>query len=499
VKGRVGGVNTHALLVSFVCLVPFSSDVLTGQERPQPNILFLLADDLGYGDLGCYKSPVNKTPNLDRLASQGVRLLECYAASPNCSPARAGILTGRSPYRVGMYDFVRFKEMHIPASEHTIPELLRTAGYQTMFAGKWHCSGRFRDPTQPGPGEHGFDHWFAHERNFGQDPSGFVRNGKVLPKLKGWMSELVVNETITWLGKRDKSKPFCAFLWFSEPHTPVVAAEEFYDLYRKDSTDGAAKKLKFGGAQVKRNKAKDKQRHKYFGCVSMLDHHIGRLLTKLDELNLTENTIVVFTSDNGPEHRTATAFGSPGHLRGAKGHMHDGGIHVPGIIRWPGKVRAGTTSSVPVNGTDYLPSFCAVAGAKIPADRTLDGANVMPGIVSGEQVTRKRAMMWWLFHARGGKQVAMRDGDYKMLAHMSPQANAGSIADAKPPKGWSKMKFIKEARLDGFTMYDLTKDPSESHDLSAEQPERFVKLKKRMIELHREIQAEGPVIELGRR
>jgi arylsulfatase A-like enzyme len=108
-------------------------------------------------------------------------------------------------------------------------------------------------------------------------------------------------------------------------------------------------------------------------------------------------------------------------------------------------------------------------------------------------------MMWWLFHARGGKQVAMRDGDYKMLAHMSPQANAGSIADAKPPKGWSKMKFIKEARLDGFTMYDLTKDPSESHDLSAEQPERFAKLQKRMIELHREIQAEGPVIELGRR
>ena len=160
--------------------------------------------------------------------------------------------------------------------------------------------------------------------------------------------------------------------------------------------------------------------------------------------------------------------------------MHDGGIHVPGIIRWPGKVRAETTSSVPVNGTDYLPTFCAVAGAAIPDDRPLDGVDILPGIVSGEKVTRQRPMMWWLFHARGGKQVAMRDGDYKMLAHMSPQADPASIGDAQPPPGWSNMRFIKEARLDGFTMYDLANDPSESKDLSAEQPERFAELKKRM-------------------
>ena len=385
-----------ALVISLLFLTPAG---ILAQESPRPNILFLLADDLGYGDLGCYGSPVNKTPNLDRLAQQGVRLLDCYAASPNCSPARTGILTGRSPYRVGMYDFVRFPAMHIPASEHTIPELLRARGYQTMFAGKWHCSGSFHDPGQPGPGEHGFDHWYAHSRNFGKDPTGFVRNGERLPQQSGWMSELVVDETLGWLGKRDRTKPFCAFLWFSEPHTPVVAAEEFYDLYRDEATEAAAKKLKFGGKQVDRRRARDSQQHKYFGCVSMLDHHIGRLLKALDGMGLADDTIVVFTSDNGPEHRTPTAFGAVGHLRGAKGHMHDGGIHVPGIIRWPGKIKPGTTSSVPVNGTDYLPTFCALAGAEVPNDRPIDGANVMPALVSRATVVRERPMLWWLFHA----------------------------------------------------------------------------------------------------
>ncbi len=435
-------------------------------QRRRPNILFLLADDLGYGDLGCYGSPVNKTPNLDRLARQGVRLLECYAASPNCSPARAGILTGRSPYRVGMYDFARFPDLHIPSSEKTIPELLRGAGYQTMFAGKWHCSGKFMDPTQPGPGEHGFDHWFAHAKNFGKDPSGFVRNGKKLPAQKGWMSELVVDETLTRLGKRDETKPFCAFLWFSEPHTPVVAAEEFYDLYRNDATETAAKKLRFGGVQLNRRRAMAAQKHTFFGCVATRDHHIGRLLKRLDEMELSDDTIIVFTSDNGPEHRTATAFGTVGHLRGAEGHMHAGGIHVPGIIRWPGKIKPGTASSLPINGTDYLPTFCALAAAEAPKDRIIDGVNVLPGLVSGAKVERERPMLWWLYHARGGKQVAMRDGKYKMLAHMSPQMNPGASADGTPPRGWSRMKFIKEAKREGFAMYDLAADASEADELA---------------------------------
>ncbi len=485
------------LCAALVFVVQASAPKWLPANEDRPNIIFMLADDLGYADLGCFGSPVIKTPNIDRLASQGVQLRQCYAASPNCSPARTGILTGRSPYRVGMYDFARFPQLHIPTSEVTLPELLQQAGYQTMFAGKWHCSGRFNVANQPQPGDHGFDHWFAHAGNFGHNPTGFVRNGKKLPKQQGWMSEIVVDETLRWLESRDTNQPFCTFLWFSEPHAPVVADDEFLQMYQNEETDAAAKQLKFGGPQVNRTKADWNQKHHFFGCVSMLDHHVGRFLDQLDEMGLAENTIVVFTSDNGPEHRRPDSFGSPGNLRGAKGHIHDGGIHVPGIIRWPGKIEAGSVSQLPVNGTDYLPSLCAVAGVDVPNDRVIDGANVFPGLTTGESVDRPIPMMWWLYHARGGKEVAMRSGDWKMLAHMMPQQNPGGHEDARKPKNWSIMKFIKESRLEGFSLYNLRNDAEESQELSQERPEEFQKLRSTMLELFREIQQEGPVLQLG--
>ena len=185
---------------------------------------------MGYGDLGCFGSPVIKTPNLDRLAQQGVRLNQCYAASPNCSPARTGILTGRHPYRVGMYDFARFKPLHIPVAETTVAEQLKSAGYQTMFAGKWHCSGDFESGKQPFPGDHGFDHWLAHKGNFGKDPDGFLRNGHQTGQLEGWMSELVVDEAMDWLDKRDRNTPFFTCLWFLEswPVSKSPIRESYY-------------------------------------------------------------------------------------------------------------------------------------------------------------------------------------------------------------------------------------------------------------------------------
>ena len=151
----------------------------------KPNVIFLLADDMGYGDLGCFGSPVIKSPNLDRLAREGMKLNQCYAASPNCSPARTGILTGRHPYRVGMYDFARFKPLHIPVDETTVAEQLKSVGYATMFAGKWHCSGDFESGEQPYPGDHGFDHWLANKGNFGKDPDDFLRNGMPAGQIEG--------------------------------------------------------------------------------------------------------------------------------------------------------------------------------------------------------------------------------------------------------------------------------------------------------------------------
>lgn len=464
------------------------------QAASRPNILFLLADDMGYGDLGCYGNPVIKTPNLDRLASQGVRLTHCYSASSNCSPSRTGILTGRTPYRVGMYDFISTgSPMYIPRSEIGVATLLGQAGYRTMFAGKWHCSGILGNDRYPDPGDVGFRHWFANQGNFGHNPEGFIRNGNKLARQRGWMSEVVVGEAMEWLDNGwDRDGPFCAFLWFSEPHTPVVAADRFLEMYDNEEAGAAAKLLKFGGPGVVRNRAKESEKQRYFGCVTMLDHHIGRLLKKLDQMGVADDTLVIFTSDNGPEHRTDTAFGSPGSLRGAKGHMHEGGIRVPGIIRWPGKIRPGTASSVPVNGTDYLPTLSAAAGAKVPEDRVIDGVNIMPAIIDGRPLQRPRPMMWWLSHARGGKEVVMRSGDRKILAHMTPQLNPGAIEDAQPPAGVTRMEFIKRSRLGGFAMYDLVRDPAETTDLAGSQPDDLTAMRERFVELFTEVQKEGP-------
>jgi len=462
---------------------------------PQPNIVFLLADDMGYGDLGCYGNPIIETPNLDRLASQGVRLTSCYSASPNCSPSRTGILTGRTPYRVGMYDFITTgSPMYIPRSEIGLPRLLHEAGYQTMFAGKWHCSGILGDPAYPDPGDIGFGYWFANQGNFGKDPTGFIRNGRKLGRQAGWMSEVVVNEAIHWLDNEwNRRAPFCVFLWFSEPHVPVVAAERFLEMYRNRKTELAARKLKFGGPDVERRRAKPSEMPRYFGCVTMLDYHIGRFLKRLEELDVAGNTLVIFTSDNGPEHRTDTAFGSPGIFRGAKGHMHEGGIRVPGILRWPGRLPAGVTSSYPVIGTDYLPTLCAVAGAKVPSDRVIDGVNIMPALLEGRPSPRRRPMFWWLYHARGGKEVAMRVGNRKILANMIPQAAPGSIQDARPAAGMTRMEFIKKTHLENFVAYDLEADPRESAKLTGKQAGDLEQLEQQFIKLFREVQQEGPV------
>jgi arylsulfatase A len=468
---------------------------LSTRAADRPNIVFMLADDMGYADLGSFGHKIIQSPNLDRLAAQGARLTHCYAASPNCSPARAGMLTGRSPYRVGMYDFARFKPLHLPLEEVTIAEQLKTVGYQTMFAGKWHCSGDFQSGTQPYPGDQGFDHWFAHAKNFGKDPAGFMRNGEKLPKQSGWMSEIVVDEAIDFIKNRDASRPFFTCLWFSEPHTPVLAADEFQALYRNDRVFEYAKNNTYGGPQVRHN-PKTENIPLYYGCVTMLDHHIGRLMKFLDEAGLDDNTIVVFTSDNGPEHRNATAFGSPGPLRGAKGHIHDGGIRVPGIVRWPGKIKP-HVSDEPVNGADWLPTLCAAAGAGLPTNgKKIDGADVMPALTQSGEVRRDTPMLWWLWHARGGYEVAMRDGDYKILATMLPQPAPGDFADARAPQSWTIMRFIKEAELGRFEMYNVVADIAETTDLATAEPERFESMKRRMIELHAEIRAEGPSYDL---
>ena len=248
-------------LKNIVSLIAFFTLLSCGAESTlptRPNMVIVLADDLGYGDLGCYGHPVIKTPYLDNFAKQGVKLTDCYAASPNCSPARAGMLTGRMPYRVGLYDFVRGNSpMHLLEDEVTVAEMLKDAGYQTMFVGKWHLGNFDKNKKVPTPGDHGFDYWLAGVKNFDKDPKDLILNGERVGPLEGIQCEVVVDECVDWLThKRDKSKPFCMFVWLNEPHTPVRADEEFINMYPAESA--AADALPLGGEQVINAKKKQK-------------------------------------------------------------------------------------------------------------------------------------------------------------------------------------------------------------------------------------------------
>lgn len=311
------------------------------------------------------------------------------------------------------------------------------------------------------------------------------------------MSEIVVDEAMTWLdGRSPDSDPFFLCLWFSEPHTPVIAADEFKALYPEELTAPHLEAIsKGGGPQVARRSEMDDPA-RYFGCVSMLDHHIGRLLDYLDSKGLSEDTLIVFTSDNGPEHRNPYSFGSPGILRGAKGHMHEGGIRVPGIVRWPGKIEAGSESDTPINGTDWLTTFSSIAGVQTPQDRPIDGANVLPALIRDESIVREEPLFWWLWHARGGYEAVLREGDYKLLATLTPQQAPGAPADTKQPEDWSIMEFIRKADLSRFALYNLKEDPSETKDLARIEPERLQELKRKMIAQHAEIRVEGPHVDM---
>ena len=220
-----------AVVCALIVLLP--STVMASDLRP--NIVVVLADDLGYGDLACYGHPVIKTPHLDQFAREGLRFTDCYAAAANCSPARTGLMTGRTPTRVGIHNWIpMFSPMHVRRSEITIATLLRNAGYSTCHVGKWHLNGDFNLPSQPQPSDHGFDHWFSTQNNAlpnNRNPFNFVRNGKPVGPLKGFAARLVADKAITWLEKgRDQEKSFFLYVCFHEPHEPIASDKRFGDL-----------------------------------------------------------------------------------------------------------------------------------------------------------------------------------------------------------------------------------------------------------------------------
>ncbi|HEX3872184.1 MAG TPA: sulfatase-like hydrolase/transferase [Pirellulales bacterium] len=435
--------------------------------RDRPNILVVLCDDLGYGDLGCFGHPVIKTPNVDRLASEGLRLTSCYSAAANCSPARAGLMTGRTPYRVGVYSQLpMLVPLHLRQQEITIATLLKQQGYQTCHVGKWHLNGMFNFPVQPQPNDHGFDHWMSTQNNClpnHHDPYNFVRNGIPLGPVKGYASQIVADEAIRWLKDRDASKPFFMYCSFHEPHEPIATDPRFQAMYRNPD---------------------DPSTQDYYGNVSQMDESLGRILDELDREQLRDNTLVWFTSDNGPARTRWHTAGSAGGLREFKGHVYEGGIRVPGIVRFPGVVESGRTSDVPVSGLDFLPTVCAITGIAPPNDRTLDGANVTP-LLKGNTFQREKPLYWQFNFTPSKPKVAMRWGDWKILAGLD--APTGKMFDEQ------FFQTLKHGSLKDFELYNLANDIGETRDLASSEPEQLAAMTAALEKMYRDVQQEGPM------
>ena len=393
----------------------------SAQEKP--NIVLILADDLGWADLGCYGSPWKNTPALDRLAAEGVRFTHATTAQPICSPARAALMTGRTPARLHLTDFIPGRRVmpsqrmlkpemkqQLPLEEETLPELLKKNGYATGIFGKWHLGGEGF-----GPKAQGFDHYFAGPAN--TTPSA-TEGGKGEYELTARACE--------WM-EQTKAQPFLCYIAHNTPHIALGAKKELEDKYRQS---GAANPT-------------------YAAMMESMDDCVRLTLEKLEALALREKTIVIFLSDNGGLNiiegaNTPATTNKP--LRGGKGGLYEGGLRVPLIIRWPGQVPAGKVESTPVISTDLVPTLLAATGTA-PSAQPSDGVNLVPLLTGGKKPARS-SLFWHYPHysnQRGFPGGAVRTGDWKLI----------------------------ESYDDGhLELYHLAEDPSEMQNLALSHPTR---------------------------
>lgn len=437
-----------------------------------PNIVLIVADDLGYGDLASFGHPNIKTPFLDQMASEGMRLTHCYSSSPMCSPSRAGLLTGRVPYRTGVYDWIApDSTMYLPKKEITIASLLKKKDYQTSSIGKWHLNGKFNDKSHPQPHDHGFDYWFASQYSLRHlNPEGFYLNGKPM-ETKGFACDIVADEAVNWLENvRIKDRPFFQYICFLEPHEPIMSPKELVDSY-----DEYGKKAE------------------YYANITNLDRAIGRILQTLDKLNLSDDTLVIFTSDNGPAQYTPKGYfnkshGSAGPLKGYKRHMFEGGIRVPGILRWQGIIVPNQLNDTPVSNTDFLPTICSLAGIELPKDRTIDGSDISP-IFKNEIPKRTSPLHWHFYDPWGGPQSLLREGDWILTA-------SWDVGDFHKGGRFhpNEISYIKNSELEDFKLYNIKDDPHQDRDVSPGYPKVVNRLKQMLIENHKSVMQEAPYI-----
>jgi arylsulfatase A-like enzyme len=414
----------------------------SGADPSRPNIVFILADDLGWHDVGYHGSEI-QTPVIDRMAAEGARL-ESFYALPVCTPSRASLLTGRYAMRTGLQaDVVRpWSRRGLPRDERTLAQALREDGYQTWMAGKWHLGQNDKELL---PMQRGFDHhygsycglidYYTHERLGGLD---WHRDGKALVE-KGHTTDLIANEAVRILTEHSGGKPLFLYVSFSAPHAPLEPPPECLGLYPEIAS---------------------KERRLYAMQVTCLDRAIGRILAAIDASAAAKNTLVVFASDNGGD----TKFGSENApLRGGKGDLYDGGVRVPAIVRWPGRVAPAVVNEV-VHMVDWYPTLLGLTHASLDQPLPLDGFDMWPTITEGKPSPHAEILI-----NIEPELAALRSGSWKIVV-------AGRL-----PTPTSEDKEVKRIEL-----YDLQHDPSEEHDLSAQEPERVKVLLERLCEYSRQ-------------
>lgn len=436
-----------------------SAPVLARQAPEKPNIIFIMADDLGWGELGCYGNTFNETPNLDRLAEQGVRFTQAYAAAPVCSPTRASILTGQYPARVRITDFLpAHTNRYLDPSEYlTLNEVLEKAGYHTGIVGKWHLDTDFQQHPG-GPAEHGFDEVIGSETKYIADGDYFYPYDKISTFDTGKEDEYLTDRQSLEACKfieRNNHQPFFLYLSFYSVHTRLEAPEELVEKYRK--------KLEAGN----NGETGHKGNPELAAMLERIDAGVGKVMKTLEENGLNENTLLVFFSDNGG----AGKVGNNANLRAGKTWLYEGGIREPLLISWPGKIKAGRVSDEPVFSVDFYPTFAAAAGARQQEENVTDGHNLLP-LLRGRRAPR-RDVFFWHYPSETGKwekrmASAVRKGDYKLL------------------------EFYADGRIE---LYNLKKDPGETKNLAGVMPEKAAALKQLLDAWKREVNAEPAIID----
>ena len=395
-----------------------------------PNVVLIYTDDLGYGDLGVMGHPVIRTPHLDRLAGESLLLTNYHAPSPLCSPSRAALLTGRMPYRTGIKSWIPAGTgIYLHTQETTLAELLKDRGYATALIGKWHLNSDLGNADEPQPRDHGFDYAYgnnAFQIPTNRNPTNLYRNGEALGQVEGYTAQLYVDEAIHWISERqrEEGRPFFLYLAMNEPHTTIENPPDYNAMY-SEFTHGEIVPIPSGEPEIPRDKLVARGPGEYYANITYLDAQLGRLLDALDRQGLRDETLVVFTSDNGPvtsawqQWHEVNAYGSTGGYRGRKHFLYQGGLRVPAMLRLPGVVEPGTSDAFVV-GMDLFPTIVRLCGAELPEDRTIDGIDLAP-VLSGRALDREQATLWAL-PAPDGKEFAYREGDWKLL--LAPDQSA---------------------------------------------------------------------------